>query len=76
MQKLLASLMVLAAVSTSALADRNYDLRDSDTYTGKFASNLTLQDSGTKAEALVVLPTIDADTREQRRLDEKNDVNN
>ncbi len=38
MKKIAISLIALAAVSTVALAsDRNYDLRDSDTYTGRYA---------------------------------------
>ena len=40
MNKLILSLAALAALSSVALAsDRSYELRDSDTYFGKFATN-------------------------------------
>ena len=39
MKKVLISLLALTAVSGAALAsDRNYDLRDSDTYFGKYST--------------------------------------
>ena len=39
MKNVLISLLALAAVSGAALAsDRNYDLRDSDTYFGKYST--------------------------------------
>ena len=74
MKKFLIAAAALALVSGSALADRNYDLRDSDTYTGKFATNLNI--GATSAQALVIIaPSNDEMSMEQRRLDEKNDVN-
>ena len=74
MKKFLIAAAALALVSGSALAERNYDLRDSDTYTGKFATNLNI--AATSAQALVIIaPSNDEMSMEQRRLDEKNDVN-
>lgn len=37
-KKIALSLIALAAVSTAALAERSQDLRDTDTYMGKFAN--------------------------------------
>jgi uncharacterized protein YxeA len=38
MKKVLISIAALAAISTAAVAsERNYDLRDSDTYFGKYS---------------------------------------
>lgn len=40
MNKLILSLAAIAALSTASLAsERGYDLRDSDTYTGRYATN-------------------------------------
>jgi hypothetical protein len=53
MKKLAISLTALAAISTAALAsgNRNYDLRDSDTYTGPFAQSGTFSMSAVDAFA-------------------------
>ena len=74
MNKFLLTIAALAAISSSALADRNYDLRDADTYTGKYSANINL--SATSGQALAVIAPVDNEMAlEQRRLDEKNDVN-
>ena len=53
MKKLSLSLIALAAISTAALASqRNYDLRDSDTYVGKYATQLKNADTMTNALAV------------------------
>ena len=54
MKKIAISLLALAAVSTVALAgeSRGYDLRDSDTYFGKYSNQL--KNESTSANALVV----------------------
>ncbi|MDP1701345.1 MAG: hypothetical protein Q8L53_10390 [Aestuariivirga sp.] len=54
MKKLSLSLFALAAISTSSLASQNgYDLRDSDTYFGKYSTQL--KNAGTKTHALAVI---------------------
>ena len=54
MKKIAISLLALAAVSTVALAgeSRGYDLRDSDTYFGKYSNQL--KNESTSVNALVV----------------------
>ena len=53
MKKLSISLIALADISTAALSSqRNYDLRDSDTYVGKYATQL--KNADTMANALAV----------------------
>jgi len=55
MKKIAISLFALAAVSTAAFAgeSRGYDLRDSDTYFGKYSNQLT--DSSTSTSAISVM---------------------
>jgi hypothetical protein len=55
MKKIAISLFALAAVSTVAFAgeSRGYDLRDSDTYFGKYSSQLT--DKATSTSAITVM---------------------
>ncbi|MDP1699358.1 MAG: hypothetical protein Q8L53_00145 [Aestuariivirga sp.] len=54
MKKFAISLLALAAVSTAALAGegRNHDLRDSDTYFGKYSNQL--KNESTSANAFAV----------------------
>ena len=54
MNKFAISLVALAALSTAALAsgNRSWDLRDSDTYVGKYATQL--KDKATSNDALAV----------------------
>ena len=58
MKNVLISLAALAALSGAALAsDRNYDLRDSDTYFGKYSTQLqakSYSNASSSAEALAV----------------------
>ncbi len=50
MNKLILSLAAIAALSTAALAgERNYDLRDSDTFTGRFATQAQQADVAVNA---------------------------
>ena len=54
MKKFTISLFALAAISTVALASqRSYDLRDSDTYFGKYSTQL--KDNATAVNALSVV---------------------
>jgi hypothetical protein len=51
LKKFAISLVALAAISSAALASqRSYDLRDSDTYFGKYSTQL--KNTGTKTNAL------------------------
>ena len=53
MKKLSISLFALAAISTASFAsERGYDLRDSDTYFGKYSTQL--KNTSTKTNALAV----------------------
>ncbi len=55
MNKLYISIIALATLSGAAYAkDRNYDLRDSDTYFGKYSTQL--KDKATKESMTVVSP--------------------
>lgn len=58
MKKIAISLFALAAVSTAAFAgeSRSYDLRDSDTYFGKYSKQL--RDSSTSTSAITVLDAV------------------
>ena len=74
MKKLAISLIALAAISTAAFANqRNYDLRDSDTYFGKYATQL--KNAATKVDALAVVKETGALTNFERmkKLSEEND---
>ncbi len=54
MKKFAISLIALAAISTASLASqRGYDLRDSDTYFGKYATQLKNKASSVDAIAVV-----------------------
>lgn len=55
MKKIAISLFALAAVSTAAFAgeSRGYDLRDSDTYFGKYSNQL--MDNSTSTSAITVM---------------------
>jgi hypothetical protein len=56
MKTLIVSLTALVAVSGAALAsDRGYDLRDSDTYFGKYSTQNKVKSSATDSNALVVI---------------------
>ena len=74
MKKFAISLIALAAISTASFASqRNYDLRDSDTYFGKYATQL--KNAATKVNALAVVKEADALTNFERlkKLSEEND---
>lgn len=70
MKMLLIAASALVAVSGAALAERSYDLRDSDTYTGKYAN---VKPTAAGAEMPWIVITSGNTDLEQRRLDEKND---
>ena len=55
MKKFAISLIALAAISTASFAagNRNYDLRDSDTYVGKYSTQLKNQTVNVNALAVV-----------------------
>jgi hypothetical protein len=75
MKKFAISLLALAAVSTVALAgeNRGYDLRDSDTYFGKYSNQL--KNESTSVNALVVANDGQASTsfERQKKISEEND---
>jgi hypothetical protein len=73
MKKLIIVIATLSTLSGAAVAGdaRNYDLRDSETYTGKFATNDKSTVSTNAISAIqLVNNSVKAD-REQHRLDEK-----
>lgn len=80
MKKFIIAAAALAAVSSAAFAERSDDLRDSDTYFGKYARNTAVAASATDSQALAIQgdtwlfgpfgPT--KDPLELRRWDEKN----
>jgi hypothetical protein len=82
MKTILTTVIALLAISDVALAARSQDLRESNTYCGKFMAPFVpgrncLDNTGTDAAPLRVLdmPTVIKSkdiASEQRRLDEKN----
>jgi hypothetical protein len=66
MKKFAISLIALAAISTASFAgeNRNYDLRDSDTYFGKYSAQL--MDKDTSVSALTVVKKTNAATNFER----------
>ena len=74
MKKLSISLIALAAISTASLASqRGYDLRDSDTYVGKYSAQL--KNTETKTNALAVNRSASTLTNFERlkKISEEND---
>lgn len=67
MKKIAISLFALAAVSTVAFAgeNRGYDLRDSDTYFGKYSTQL--KDKATAVNALAVIKKTGPTTNFERQ---------
>jgi hypothetical protein len=82
MLKTFISLTTIIAISTGAMAARNTDLRESDTYTGKFQEHSTVERLGSTAKTPIVKSTnlkkhrdanaVDFNLREQHRIAEKN----
>ena len=79
MKNVLISLVALAALSSAALAsDRSYDLRDSDTYFGKYSAQLKANrtpHARTATEAFAVVKTGKKLTNFERmmKISEEND---
>ena len=79
MKNVLISFAALAALSTAALAsDRNYDLRDSDTYFGKYSTQLkakSYSNTGSSTEAFAVESDGATETAFERmkRISEENE---
>jgi hypothetical protein len=74
MSKIAISLIALAALSTASFASqRNYDLRDSDTYFGKYSTQLN--DKATSVNALTVSKQDKTETNFERlmKISEEND---
>jgi hypothetical protein len=74
LKKLSISLIALAAISTAAFASqRSYDLRDSDTYFGKYSTQL--KDNATSVNALAVAKQGKTETNFERlkRISAEND---
>ena len=67
MKKFAISLIALAAISTTSFAgNRSYDLRESDTYFGKYSEQL--MNKATDADALVVIRKAKAATNFERQI--------
>ena len=74
MKKLSISLFALAAISSAAIASqRNYDLRDSDTYFGKYATQLKNNDVRTNALAVESQPGILTNFKRLMKVSEENE---
>ena len=75
MKKFAISLIALAAISTASFAgeNRNYDLRDSDTYFGKYSAQL--MDKAASVNAMTVIKKTNAVTNFDRLkwVSEEND---
>jgi hypothetical protein len=75
MKKIAISLIALAALATASFAgeSRGYDLRDSDTYFGKYSNQL--KSESTSVNALVVAKDGQASTSFERlkKISEEND---
>ena len=80
MTKFIIAALALAAASSFAQAERNYDLRDSDTYTGTYADNTTVGAVARDAQTFAIEEDgwivgrygLTKDALEARRWDEKN----
>ena len=75
MKKIAISLIALAAISTAAFASqRNYDLRDSDTYFGKYSTQL--KNEATSSNALAVAKKVNPSSNFERlkKVSEENDT--
>jgi len=74
MKKFAISLIALAAISTASVASsRSYDLRDSDTYFGKYSAQL--MDKAASVNAMTVIKKTNAVTNFERlrKISEEND---
>ena len=74
MKKFTLSLIALAAISSTVLAsDRSYDLRDSDTYFGKYATQLKNTDTMTHAIAVDKDARVLTNFERLKNISEEND---
>ena len=75
MKKFAISLIALAAISTASFAsgNRNYDLRDSDTYFGKYATQLKDKATGVNAIAVVKEGKPTTNFERLKKISEEND---
>jgi hypothetical protein len=75
MKKIAISLIAFAAISTASFAgdNRSYDLRDSDTYFGKYSTQL--KNEAVEANALVIVKKTSDMTNFERlkKISEEND---
>jgi hypothetical protein len=80
MKKFIVAAVAFAAFAPAALAERSYDLRDSDTYFGKYSNTHGAVDSFAGSQALAIAGDsylqgrfgLTKDPLEVRRWDEKN----
>jgi hypothetical protein len=80
MIKYILAAAAIVAASSFAQAERNYDLRDSDTYVGKYSQSLPMAATATEVQPLAAegdawltgLYGLSKDPMEIRRWDEKN----
>jgi hypothetical protein len=74
MKKFAISLIALAALSTASFAsDRGYDLRDSDTYFGKYSTQLKNNDTSVHAVAVVKQGKAETNFERLNRIAAEND---
>ena len=75
MKKFAISLIALAAISTASFASqRNYELRDSDTYFGKYSTQLKNQASDVHALAVVKKGKASSNFERLNKVSEENDT--
>ena len=76
MKKIAISLIALAAISSAALAsgNRNWDLRDSDTYFGKYSTQLKNETSDVHALAVVEKVNASSNFERLNKTSEENDT--
>jgi hypothetical protein len=80
MNKFIIAASALVALSAPAFAERSYDLRDSDTYFGKYSQNAAVAVSATESQPLAIEGDswlqsrfgLTKDPQDVRRWDEKN----
>lgn len=77
MKKIAVSLIALAAISSAALAsgNRSWELRDADTYVGKYSSNAVVGSTSTNAFAVAGKGQVSSNFERLNMISAANDQN-